>query len=88
MASNGQPDWHAPHWMHLDGSMVCGFFFSPSIASIGQFFLHLPQPLHFSGSMARCAFGPLQIGQWWSTTWARYSLRNALSVLETGLHAA
>ena len=54
---------------------------------MGQFFRHLPQPLHFSGSMVGWGFSLLQMGQWWSTTWARYSSRKYFSVLWTGLQA-
>ena len=52
-------------------SIVCGMRISPEMASIGQLRLHLPQPLHSSGLMTRRRLRPLQIGQWWSTTWRR-----------------
>lgn len=33
----------------MDGSILCGCLTSPEIAPTGHTFLHIPQPLHFSG---------------------------------------
>ena len=63
IAPNGQAPQHAPQWIHLSLSMVCGIRISPEMASIGQLRLHLPQPLHSSGLMTRRRLRPLQIGQ-------------------------
>ena len=87
MAPKGQLVTQAPQLMHFSGSMTWTCLAAPVMASMGQFFRHLPQPLHFSGSMVGWGFSLLQMGQWWSTTWARYSSRKYFSVLWTGLQA-
>jgi hypothetical protein len=37
---------HNSHLIHESGSMECGFFASPEIASEGQLFLQTSQPVH------------------------------------------
>ena len=88
MAPKGQAPQQAPQWTHFSLSMTWGMRISPEMASMGQLRLHLPQPLHSSGIIRRRRLRPLQMGQWWSTTWARYSFRKYFSVLTTGLQAA
>jgi hypothetical protein len=52
IASNLHSYAQMPHLPHREVSMLWGCFFSPSIASLGQFRLQTPQPLHFSVSTA------------------------------------
>ena len=75
IAPKGQAPQQAPQWIHLVVSMTWGMRIWPEMASMGQFRAHLPQPLHSSGMISRWRLRPLQMGQWWSTTWARYSSR-------------
>src|SRR5208337_5670053 len=42
-----------PHLIHFAGSILCGSFFSPSIAPTGQALLQRPQPVHFASSMLK-----------------------------------
>ena len=71
IAPKGHAPQQAPQWIHLVVSMTWGMRIWPEMASMGQFLAHLPQPLHSSGLMTRRRLRPLQIGQWWSTTWRR-----------------
>ena len=87
MAPKGQQPQHAPHLMHFSVSMTWGIRIWPEMASMGHCRIHLPQPLHNSGSMWSSFFRPLQWGQCFSTTWARYSSRKYFRVLCTGLQA-
>ena len=60
MAPKGQQPQHAPHLMHFSVSMTWGIRIWPEMASIGHCRIHLPQPLHNSGSMWSSFFRPLQ----------------------------
>ena len=51
MALVGQPVRQVPQRIHLDVSMVWGFFTDPVMASTGQLRAHLVQPTHFSWSI-------------------------------------
>ncbi len=50
-ASNLQTSRQMPHLMHSAGSMTCGSFFSPLIASCGHLRRQRPQPVHRSSMM-------------------------------------
>ena len=79
---------HAPQRMHFSVSIMCGTFFSPVIASLGQTFLHFPHAVHFSSSILY-VMRSLQTpaGHLLSLIWALYSSVKYLIVLSTGFGA-
>ena len=74
--------------MHLPGSMVCGFFFSPCIAPCGHFSIQTPQPLHRLGSISnRIKLRQTPAGHLFSLIWVRYSSLKFDRVVSTGFGA-